>query len=49
MTSICGQWLKYVGKSINYFTNGLKMSKMTQRFGKQPKYFETNLDTWGTA
>ena len=22
---------------------------MTQRFGKQPKYFGNGLDTWGTA
>ena len=25
MTQICGKWLKYVGKLLNYLTNGLKM------------------------
>ena len=29
MTLICGKWHKYVGKWLNYFTNGLKMWKMT--------------------
>ena len=33
----------------NYLTNGLKKWKMTQRFGKQPKYQGNGLDTWGTA
>ena len=32
MIQICGKWLKYVWKSLNYLTNGLKMWKMTQRF-----------------
>ena len=40
MTQICGKWLKDVGKRLNYLTNGLKMWKMTQRFGKWPKYLE---------
>ena len=29
VTQICGKWLKYVGKWVNYLTNGLKMWKMT--------------------
>ena len=33
----------------NYLTNGLKMWKMTYRFGKWPKYLGNSLDTWGTA
>ena len=49
MTQICGKWLIYVGKWLNYLTKGLKMSKMTQRFGKWPKYLPDGLDTWGTA
>ena len=48
MMQICGKWLKYVGKSLNYVTNGSKMWKMTQRFGKWPKYLENGLDTWDT-
>ena len=40
MIQICGKWLKYVEKSLNYLTNGLKMWKMTQRFEKWPKYLE---------
>ena len=39
MTKNGGKWLKYVGKWLNYLTNGLIMWKMTQRFGKWPKYF----------
>ena len=27
----------------------LKMYKMTQRFGKWPKYLGNGLDTWGTT
>ena len=49
MTQICGKWLKYVGKKLNYLTNGLKMWKMTQRFGKWPKCLGNGLDTWDTA
>ena len=49
MTQICGKCLKYVAKGLNYLTNGLKMWKMTQRFGKWPKYLGNSLDTWGTA
>ena len=49
MTSILGKWLKYVGNWFNYLINDLKMFKMTQRFGKYPKYFENGLDTWGTS
>ena len=49
MTQICGKWLKYVGKSLNYLTNFLKMWKMQQRFDKWPKYLGNGLDTWGTA
>ena len=40
MAQICGV--------INYLTNGLKMWKMTQRFGKWPKCLENGLDTWDT-
>ena len=39
MTQIWGKWLKYVGKGLNYLTNGLKMWKMTQKFGKWLKNF----------
>ena len=38
MTQICVKYLKNVGKLLTYLTNGLKMWKMTQRFGKWPKY-----------
>ena len=48
MIQICGKWLKYVGKSLNYLTNGLKMWKMTQRFVKWPKCLENGSDTWDT-
>ena len=41
MYQICGE--------INYLTNGLKVSKMTQRFGNCPKYLQNGIDTWGTA
>ena len=49
MTQICGKWFKYVGKFLNYLTNGLKMWKMTQRFGKWLKYLGNGLDTQDTA
>ena len=49
LTQICVKWLKYVVKRLNYLTNGFKMWKMTQRFGKWPKYLGNGLDTWGTA
>ena len=49
MTSIFGKWLKYVRNWLNYVINGLKMWKMTQRYGKQPKYLGNDLDTWGTS
>ena len=49
MTQICGKWLKYVEKCLNDLTNGLKLWKMTQTFGKYPKYLENVLDTWDTA
>ena len=49
MTQICVKWTKYVGKWLNYLTNGLKMWKMTERFGKQAKYLGNGLDTWDTA
>ena len=42
IAKICGKWLKYL-------TNGLKMWKMTYRFGKGPKYLGNGLDAWGTA
>ena len=38
MTWICGKWLKYVGKWLNYLTNGLIMWNVTWRFGKWPEY-----------
>ena len=43
MTQICGKCLKDVRKWLNY---GLKMWKMTQTFGKWPKYLGNGLDTW---
>ena len=49
MPQSCVKWLKYAGKSLNYLTYPLKMWKMTQRFGKCPKYLENGLDTWDTA
>ena len=49
MTQICGTRLKYVGKWLYYLTKGLKMWKMTHRFGKQPKYSGNGLDAWDTA
>ena len=49
MTQICGKCLTYVEKWLNYLTNGLKVWKMTQTFGKQPKYLGNGLDAWGTA
>ena len=49
MTQIGGKCLKYVGKSLSYLTNGLKMWKMTQRFVKWPKYLGNGLDTWDKA
>ena len=49
MTQIFGKWLKYVGKWLNYLTNGFKMWKMTQRFVKYPEYLGYGLDTFDTA
>ena len=49
MTQICVKWLKYVGKWLNYLTNGLKMWTMTQRFGKWPQYLGTGSDTLDKA
>ena len=49
MTQICLKWLKYVGKWLNYLTNGLKMWKMNQRIGKWTKYLGNGLDTLDTA
>ena len=49
MTQICGKWLKSVRKGLHYLTNGLNMWKMTQRFGKWPKYLGNDLDTFDTA
>ena len=49
MTQICGKWLKYVRKWLNCLTNGLTMWKITQRFGKFPKYLGNGLDTWDMA
>ena len=48
MMQICGKWTKYVGIWLNYLINGLKMWKMAQTFGKQPKYLGNGLDTWDT-
>ena len=42
MPYICGKWLKYL-------INGLINSEMTERFGKQLKYFGNDLEIWGTA
>ena len=33
----------------NYLTNGSKMWKRTQRFGKWPKYLGHDLDLWEMA
>ena len=49
MAQICGKWLKYVGKWLNWLTNGLIMWKVTQRFGKFPKYLGNGLDAWDMA
>ena len=49
MTQICMKWIKYVGKLLNYLTNGLKMWKMTQRFGKWSKYLGNGLGAFDTA
>ena len=49
MTQICKKMVKYVWISRNYLINGLKMWKMTQTFGKWPKYFVNDLDTLDTA
>ena len=49
MTQICGKWLKYLGKKLNYLINGLKMWKMTQTFGKWTKYLGNGLDTFDKA
>ena len=49
MIQICVKWLKYVGTWLIDLTNGLKMWKMTQTFGKWPKYLGNGLDTWDTA
>ena len=49
MTQIFGKWLKYVRKWLNYLTNFSKMWKITQRFGKFPKYLGNGLDTWAMA
>ena len=40
---------KICGEIANYLTNGLEMRKLTQRFGKWPKYLGNGLDTWDTA
>ena len=42
MAQICGEM-------IYYLRHGFKMWKMTQRFGKLPKYLGNYLDTWDTA
>ena len=49
MTLICGTYLKYMGRWLNYLTNGLKMWKMTQGFWKWPKFLGNSLDAWDTA
>ena len=49
VTQICGNWLKYMGKLLIYWTNGLIMWKLTQRFGKFSKYLRNGLGTWDTA
>ena len=47
MTQICWKWLKYVGKLLNYLTNGLKMWNMTfemaQIHGARLKYLRNGL------
>ena len=34
------KWVKYVGKRLNYLTNGLRKWKMTQRFGNSQSTWE---------
>ena len=40
MRQMCGKWLKYVWKQLNYLRNALKMWKMTQRFGNGQNIWE---------
>ena len=42
MAKICMKWLEYL-------TNFLINSEMTQRFGKWQKYLGNGLDIWDTA
>ena len=42
MAQICGELTEL-------FDKRLKMWKMTERFGKWPKYLGNGLDTWGKA
>ena len=49
ITQICRKWLKYMDKFLTDLTKGLKMWKMTQKFGKFPKYLRNGLDTWDMA
>ena len=49
VTQICGKWLIYVWKLLNYLTNGLIMWKLTQRFGKFSKDLGNGLGTWDTT
>ena len=49
MPQSCAKQLRYVGKWLNYLTNGFKMWKITQRFWKWPKYLGNGLDAWDTA
>ena len=40
MTQICGKWLKYVGNSVNYLTNGLKCGKWLRDLGNSQNIWE---------
>ena len=39
MTQICGKWLKYGGKRLNYLTNGLKIWEKNLEIWKMAKIF----------
>ena len=47
MTQICGKWLKYVGKSLNYLTNGLKKMENNLEIWEIAKVFVKWLRSMG--
>ena len=40
MTQICGKWIKYVGKWLNYLINGLTCGKCLRDLGKGQNILE---------